>query len=276
MFWYIVILLIILLIFLKKKRKNGKEGFDKNYLDGIDIIYWINLDRSTDRKESMEQIFKDDVFTNTPNKRISGIDAANTNLKNKIKSFDLNKYNPGVYGCLLSHFECLQTFNKSNYDIALIMEDDVTLEFKKYWKKSVREIINNAPKDWEIIQLCYIIDEKHELWDWKNMKSNYTNLTPSTAAYIINKKGSKKMIDTVFDGSKYTLDPSMSHHSDRYIYETLKTYTYKYPFFIYKTENESLLGHNIDAHNDSKENIIKQYENIQYENTIKLYVNRIS
>ena len=28
-------------------------------INGIDITYWINLDRSTDRKQNMEKIFED-------------------------------------------------------------------------------------------------------------------------------------------------------------------------------------------------------------------------
>ena len=30
------------------------------YINGIDIIYWINLDRSIDRRIKMELLFKDD------------------------------------------------------------------------------------------------------------------------------------------------------------------------------------------------------------------------
>jgi hypothetical protein len=32
---------------------------DIKYMDGIDVIYWINLDRSIDRRNHMEKIFQD-------------------------------------------------------------------------------------------------------------------------------------------------------------------------------------------------------------------------
>jgi len=35
---------------------------NKKYLDGIDVIYWINLDRATDRKIKMEKLFQDPMF----------------------------------------------------------------------------------------------------------------------------------------------------------------------------------------------------------------------
>ena len=35
----------------------------KQYLDGIDVVYWINLDRAKDRKEHMEKnVINDEIF----------------------------------------------------------------------------------------------------------------------------------------------------------------------------------------------------------------------
>jgi GR25 family glycosyltransferase involved in LPS biosynthesis len=39
------------------------------------------------------------------------------------------------YACLLSHLTTIKTFNESEYEIAMIMEDDVSMDFIKYWKK---------------------------------------------------------------------------------------------------------------------------------------------
>ena len=58
----IIGLLIILFIYSKRK-----EGFKTSFMDGIDIIYWINLDRSPERRESMEKMFEDEVFSEIPN-----------------------------------------------------------------------------------------------------------------------------------------------------------------------------------------------------------------
>ena len=43
-------------------------------LNGIDIIYWINLDRSKERRKHMETVLKDPVFDGIKNERIKAID----------------------------------------------------------------------------------------------------------------------------------------------------------------------------------------------------------
>ena len=44
----------------------------------------------------------------------------------------------GEYACTLSHIETIRKFSESPYEIALIFEDDVTMEYEKYWKKSIK------------------------------------------------------------------------------------------------------------------------------------------
>jgi len=261
MLWYVIIILIIICLFLFLKKI---EGFNEYYLNGIDIIYWINLDRSLERRESMEQMFKDEVFFGIAIERNSAIDGNNLkNVEDKIKNYYAAE--PAlVYACLLSHLETIRKFNESNHNIALIMEDDCTLELKKYWKKNVREIIQNAPNDWEIIMLSYNAGEEHVLWNWDKMKSDYTdNHTSCAAAYIINKNASNKLINDIYLDNMYNLNKDLSPHADRYIFLSLKTYAYKFPMFIYKSNNESTLNHHVDDHNKTKLRIIEQYEKIK-------------
>ena len=149
-----IILLIICLLFIGYKKR---EGFTDSYLNGIDIIYWINLDRSTERKDIMNEMFKDEVFKGIPNERISAVDGENEELVySKFKTDNYNVSGAKEYACLLSHLDTINKFDKSKYEIALILEDDCTLELKKYWTKSIKDIINNAPKNWEVIMLNYI------------------------------------------------------------------------------------------------------------------------
>jgi len=230
-------------------------------LNGIDIIYWINLDRSPERKTKMNEMFQDDAFQGIMNKRISAIDGKNPDNIEKLLITQNKKETNFEYGCLLSHLESIRQFNDSYYNIALIMEDDATLEFKKYWKTSVKYIIKNAPPDWEIINLCYIIDTNHPYYNW-NKENNYSDIpTWSTLSYLINKKGSKKIIDSTYKNNKYALESNYIHTADDYIYNYLITYIYKYPMFIYKTENESLIhDSHLELHKISKEHIIEQYD----------------
>ena len=269
MFWYIIILLITIILFIFQK----KEGMTNNYLDGIDIIYWINLDRSKDRKQNMEKMFSDEAFSGIPNKRISAIDG--TDDKNVYNLLETCNVTNKECACLLSHMEAIREFNKSNYEIALILEDDSTLEFKKYWKKSVKEIINNAPNDWEIIMLNYIIIpdlKNHPFYDWSRTDSEYSDEhLAGTLSYLINKKGSNKLLNSCNDShscynNKYILSDKYLHQSDGHIYFSLKTYVYKYPMFIYKENNDSEISASHDDLNEAARKIIitnyQKYPNI--------------
>jgi GR25 family glycosyltransferase involved in LPS biosynthesis len=254
--WYIIILLITVLIFLFLKKT---EGFDnKNYLNGIDIVYWINLDRSPERKKNMEKMFKDNVFNGIPNERISAVDGNNEDKVYDL--FTVYNYNvgPKEYACTLSHLNTIKQFNESNYDVALILEDDCTLELKKYWKISIKEIMQNAPSDWEIIMLNYIIlpGNDHPFLKWNNdYDSDYTEVLPSSClSYIINKKGSNKIIK--IENNKYILSDNIHHVADSYVYKSAKTYCYKYPMFIYPKDNNSNINDEHNSINEYARNLI--------------------
>jgi len=110
----------------------------KDYLEGIDVIYWINLDRSKDRRKRMEKMFKNPVFKGKKIIRISAVDGKAPDidqvLNANFEGMQLEKYTKIEYACLLSHLNTIKQFSESSDEVALIMEDDTTLEYKKYWK----------------------------------------------------------------------------------------------------------------------------------------------
>jgi GR25 family glycosyltransferase involved in LPS biosynthesis len=231
------------------------------YMDGIDIIYWINLDRSIDRRNHMEKVFQDPVFQNIQIERMSAVDGKNPSIVYPKLNFMYKQKNDYEYACMLSHLETIRRFSRTNYEVALIMEDDITLEFKKYWRKSVREIMENAPPDWEIIQLCYNTNNNPNLF--KLYERNTRNKTVCAAAYLIKNRAAKKIINDIYNDGKYNLEHYIIHHADCYIFNKTVTYTYKYPYFIYKTNNDSLLHpEDLKSHERSKIKVIEMYNNL--------------
>jgi GR25 family glycosyltransferase involved in LPS biosynthesis len=263
------ILVILLVSFIFHIFFSIKEGFEekaKKYLDGVDIIYWINLDRSEDRKADMEEMFKDEAFVNIPNKRIKAFDGK-TETKTVFNKLQINSktQSNAEYACLLSHLESIREFNESSYNIALIFEDDATLEFKKYWNKSIKEIMKNAPPDWDIILLTYIygvnkLNTSNTSWDNSPMYDRvFSGNYSSSLSYVINKNGSTKILNNYKNG-KYNLSLKYTNVADVYLYNLTNTYAYKYPYFIYKTENDSTIHpDHISYHNASKKKIIDNY-----------------
>jgi len=251
--WALVVVVIAIIIGLVFFNKNIEMFETKDYLEGIDVIYWINLDRSPDRRKRMKKMFKDPVFKGKKIIRISAVDGKAPDidqvLNANFQGMQPEKFTKVEYACLLSHLNAIKQFSNSNSETALIMEDDMTLEFKPYWKKSVKKIMNEAPSDWEIIQLCYITNSGIPFENYT--KYNNGNFA-SGGAYILNKK---KIINNL------TLLPrDISHEADHYLFSRFNTYTYKYPMFIYGTNEISTIHQNhVSGHDNSKNMILKQF-----------------
>jgi GR25 family glycosyltransferase involved in LPS biosynthesis len=255
------ITIILILIFYKLYGYDSWSVYQGNdFLDGIDIIYWINLERSKDRKTTMEQMFQDPIFFGKPIERIEAIDGKNDEVYNQL-DIKTKKNTKLEYACLLSHLKAIKTFSESTYNTALIFEDDVTLEFKKFWRSTLRTIIENAPSDWEIIQLCYITSGTLQAdYTLNNYKRNRYGGIASMAAYIINHKAANKFINETYNPitQKYKLEDYHTHEADHYLYKCLRTYTYRYPYFIYPTENTSTL-HPEDLSSHLRSKIKQEY-----------------
>jgi GR25 family glycosyltransferase involved in LPS biosynthesis len=253
----VIVSIVFLITYIEPLTQCKKEGFNakKNYLDGVDVIYWINLDRSTDRRQRMEAMFQDPVFAGIPIIRIKAVDGKASNidtiLNANFEGMQPDKFTKVEYACTLSHLNTIKIFSESKYKTALIMEDDMTLELKPYWKKSVKQILNNAPSDWEIIQLCYIVFNTKP----KNLYTKNTGNYYSNGAYIINQNGAKKMLNY---SNKHILNQLIKHTADDYLINSLITYIYKYPMFIYGYNEQSTIHQDhINGHDLSKKNILK-------------------
>lgn len=237
--------------------KEENLDYKNNYLDGIDVIYWINLDRSIDRRKRMEKVFTDPVFVNIPIIRIPGVDGKSKVIKSILKANFTNlsnRYLTTEYGCTLSHLNAIQKFNNSNYTNALIMEDDMTLEFKKYWKKPIKYVIDSAPDDWDILKFTYITTKYKSNQTPIKLFTKFNGDYVSAGAYLINKKGSNKM-NKINIMNKYNLPPSniIPHIADQLTFLLCNTYTYKYPYFIYANlDSEIHINDVINDHIPSK------------------------
>jgi GR25 family glycosyltransferase involved in LPS biosynthesis len=220
---------------IKENRKYINSKIE--YINGIDKIYWINLDRSVSRRHYMEKLLSK---INVENERIKGCDGLidNTIISNyRLNAVIGTKYE---YGCLLSHLMSIKRFSESNLERCLIFEDDVSLYFMKYWKDDINTIISEAPDDWDIILLAYT--DLH-CGKYNKLYVNWHRDISSTVAYIINKKGANKVMSMFIDG-KWTIEGE-KHVSDYIIYKKCVTYVYKYSYF---TTND-LGGSNIHSGN---------------------------
>jgi GR25 family glycosyltransferase involved in LPS biosynthesis len=237
----------------------------------------------------MEKIFQDDVFKGKKIVRFSAFDKKKSNPRTKfilkeddnIASDNKNRTD-SEYAILFSHLEAIRKFSKTNYENALIFEDDLSMEYKKYWTKTIKEVIDDAPKDWEIIKLGSFSGKKNTelytpwepfitnvpkdkrkdsyIWESKRLTGDWCAI-----AHLIKNSAAKEMVKELYNNKdkKYVLDNDYMHVADALIYQKLKTYIYKYPFFTYKGN----FSYNLD---NSKKNSSKVYrKNV----TTKMYKN---
>jgi len=132
----------------------------------IDKIFYINLDKRTDRKEEIEKELNN---FGLPFERFSAITHENS-----------------AVGCSYSHLEILKTARDKGYKNILILEDDFTFlidktEFEYYLDK----LFNNF-NNFNVCFLSYSCNNFEEIADHPYIKRVQDSLTSS--GYIINEK----------------------------------------------------------------------------------------
>ena len=234
-----IILFIIFIMVFAFVLQPDKETYKSKYKYApIDqTFYWINLDKSVERKERMEKLFNKHKVKNV---RIEAIDGGT----------DANKR---ACSCSASHIKAIKTFYESGEEVGIICEDDLSFEYKKYWRNNLTTVIADAPKNWDIIQLGVTTIS---FWPYAIIKNNkklyipYNPYISSAICYVINRQGASHFLDR---------QDKPTNCTERYIYNHVKTYTYKYPMFTYPTKNDSTLHpDHLPDHVYSK-NLITQY-----------------
>jgi GR25 family glycosyltransferase involved in LPS biosynthesis len=192
--------------------------------------YYINLERSKDRRLFMENKYKNIT-------RIDAFDGKELKKYNNIILPEKKycKQNKLQLGCSLSHIKAIITAYENNDKEALILEDDMSDEFSHKWEKNIKEIISNAPLDHDLISLytnndyimkdIYKKKEDYIKWYYKHF---------STGCYYINRKGMEKIYNLFYKNKKIDLSIKLKNYvaDDGVIYNNLISYLYTKPTFI--------------------------------------------
>jgi len=175
-------------------------------------VYYINLDRSHDRRKNIEKMCMEHEIKAT---RVSAVDGKKLDLNDpkyakalqKIKWWFLmeNRKNVGHFGCYLSHMKIYETFLQTDKEYCLIFEDDAEF-ITPYLKRDIVHNMNNLPRDWDILLLGYEINggpdgykEVREGNKDTKLKNGLLNITYFTGlqGYIINRKCASKFIENL-------------------------------------------------------------------------------
>ncbi len=222
-------------------------------------IYYINLDRSTERNK---------LFINHY-QNINRIQAYDGDI---LQSYDnviidkkllLSKKNTEL-ACCLSHIKAIiKAYNDGKKEV-LIMEDDVYANYKSLWTESIKEIIENSPIDTMCIQLHLLhpsIIYSGIINNTKYIKWGKKKNLISTACYYINRQGMERINNIYLNSeNKIVLDVNNcnGHADDMCIYDKINTYTYLKPLFDHQIKHSNIHNQHLYFHSASLD-VIKSY-----------------
>ena len=156
----------------------------------ISHIFYINLDKRTDRKIEFEIELKK---LNWNAERFPGI-----------------YYPPpkGIVGCGKSHLAVLKLAKERKYKNVLIMEDDFQcLESPKTFEEELEKLFTLKP-DFDVCFLSYNLYESEEIIDLSFLKR--VLFSTSASAYIVNEHYYQKIID-LYEEALPKLEQTMEH-----------------------------------------------------------------
>ena len=189
--------------FREVKKKDEMFNFIKKY--------YINLDRSLDRKESIEEEFR--LYGITNYERVPACDGKNLKSTKegdfgdiKFKAPNDKKSSIREIATTCSHIKAIKKAYDNGDELAIIMEDDTKFTLMPYWDKELKELIDDLPDNWEIFRLISgfndsLINLKKilnlDIYD-KNQEIKKNKYNFSAVCYIINRKGMENMLNLLY------------------------------------------------------------------------------
>ena len=236
-------------------------------------FYWINVDNAIDRRNFMENQFKE---RNIENKRVSAITPEKLPeiLEDKPPYFcgyiecrqNGAKDCPIEYSVLCSHLKAIKEGYEDGNDFFVICEDDIYFTYKLDFTK----IIKNIPLGFDIFQMM-VISSGHTDFFYNNFYLNdikmikYTPITPSAGFYLISRKGAKQILDKYlnYENNKFNFNNcDFLKLADVLIYQSANSCVSTFPFSIPNINFKSQIHEqHFEAHKLAYDKIKEIYDN---------------
>jgi len=209
----------------------GQFQIHKQFTQGIDDAYVINLDRRGDRM--------DKLYTNSPSlegrlQRVSAIEGRDLVLTPQLarlfKPHDF-LWKKAIMGCALSHLGLWWQLANEKQEISnyLILEDDVKLQ--PQWEERWKEASAHVPDDYDVIYLGGILPPNRAVFEQTKEPVNpyFARVAPNSVfgqnppnryfhwcayAYVLSKRGAEKILQLLHahDGYWTSADHMICNH----------------------------------------------------------------
>ena len=158
-----------------------REGFHP--LDNIDVVYYINLDHRTDRKDLfLEEMQK----MNIPSHKI-------------IRIPGVYKPGKGDWGCSLSHLHAIKSFHESNYQNCIIFEDDFVFTQDPSFVHNAIQSVFDKNSNYDVCMLSCSSGKTEPTTNPLLLKL-YEGQT--TSGYMVSKPFSKTLLQNYQEGTQ--------------------------------------------------------------------------
>jgi GR25 family glycosyltransferase involved in LPS biosynthesis len=238
--------------------------------------YWININRCIDRKEFMENQFKQ---KNIDNFRISAETPETIIDYNIIRNEDsINTTTPEEISCILSHLKAIEQGYNDGDPYFCILEDDLdfaNIDFNKilYY---VEEAQNKTNENVEILQLytsghpvVIQLYNEHFLKDEVIIKR--AESYPGAVYYLLSREGARKILDKyLLSKNNYDISYSSWTAADNIIYAAVNSFVLTYPVVVTDIAYGSTLHPEHLPNHEYCNNIIRHIWNVN--NQLKLFM----
>ena len=195
-------------------------------LDGFGPVVWINLDRSTDRRAFMEDLFQRHCITDTH--RVPGIDGNDAAAVYELVGGEFaqtRSKTTRTIACFVAHLTAIRYFLENlESDHAIICEDDLSFETVQYWRFTWNEFVADLPPDWNLIQLCIL--QQHLALRLVEHQEHYWG----AQSYMISRAYAQQVIDRFHRDGIYRVVDHPSPVADEALYEGERIYSF--PLFV--------------------------------------------
>lgn len=223
-------------------------------LDNFPEILWINLNRSTTRKNYMEKLLNDHGLNHT---RISAVDGM---VKNNPEFVNFCKKNTTMTdpenACTCSHIKALLHFiNNTKLSEVIIFEDDIDFCFLDFIPYDWSTFIKHIPENYHVVQLAVTMDEGSP--ENYLVKSNTKGTHYCSAAYLISRIGAMALLKEYYVENTFTVNLKDKIHATADAIITNTSASYSIPIFTYQLTSSIIHPRHLHIHRKSK---IYQYK----------------
>tara|TARA_S200002703_G_scaffold137239_1_gene126922 strand:- start:126 stop:2261 length:2136 start_codon:yes stop_codon:yes gene_type:complete len=231
-------------------------------LENFPTPYYISLEESVDRQESLKSQFSEYGITD-----LNGIICKRFyECDDKVTGEQLHILEGGTIGCIVSHLNAIKKwYENTSEDYGFFCEDDLSLESVQYWNFTWEDFVNNLPSDWECIQLCCVRSSQIDVKMRERSMSDW-----SATVYMITRNYAKKIIDryiredsydlTIYGTNFYPMPENVLFYGIGKVY-SVDLFVENQKFNSTFTETVGIEGGIKEHHTESYEHVINWWKN---------------